>query len=118
MGNFKFEELQVYQKSLVFIDDVYLITGKFPKEEIYGITSQFRRASTSIALNIAEGAGSSNSEFKRYLQIALNSVKECVVCNEIAFRQKYLDEADYYKFRNELVELSKMITALMKYLIK
>nr|WP_278248342.1 four helix bundle protein [Gramella sp. KN1008] len=102
---------------MILIDNVYLKTKRFPRDEIYGLTSQFRRASTSIALNRAEGAGSSNSEFKRYLQIAMNSVKESVVCNEIAFRQKYIDENDHQKFRNDLTELSKMLTALKKYLV-
>lgn len=57
---FKFEELKVYQKSLDFIDVVYQVTIPFPQEERYGLTSQFRRASTSIALNIAEGSGSTD----------------------------------------------------------
>ncbi|MDT0642713.1 four helix bundle protein [Zunongwangia sp. F363] len=76
MEKFNFEELKVYQKTLVFIDEIYADTKAFPKEEVYGLTSQFRRAAISIALNITEGAGSSNPEFRRYLQIALNSVKE------------------------------------------
>ena len=54
---FHFEELRAYQKSLDYIDSVYEITKKFPKEERYGLTSQFIRATASIALNIAEGAG-------------------------------------------------------------
>ena len=116
MENFNFEELKVYQKSLNFIDDVYKHTKEFPKDEIYGLTSQFRRAASSIALNIAEGAGSTNPEFRRYLQISLNSVKECVVCTEIAKRQCFLTVHDYEKARKNLSELSKMITALKKYL--
>ncbi|CAL68266.1 four helix bundle protein [Christiangramia forsetii] len=118
MEKFNFEELKVYQKSLMLIDEVYKQTRHFPKEEIYGLTSQFRRAASSIALNISEGAGSTNPEFRRYLQIALNSVKECVVCVEIAKRQSFIKKDDYDKFRNNLAELSKMITSLMKYLNK
>ena len=68
--------------------------------------------------DIAEGAGSSNREFTRYLQIALNSVKECVVCTEIAKRQSYFSLKDYEEYRKDLTELSKMIAALMKYLSK
>lgn len=118
MEKFNFEKLEVYQKSLVFIDNVYKLTKEFPKAEVYGLSSQFRRASTSIALNIAEGAGSSNPEFRRYLQIALNSVKECVVCSEIANRQLYLEDELNHQFRKDLSELSKMITSLMNYLSK
>ena len=118
MEKFNFEKLEVYQKSLVFIDNVYKLTKEFPKAEVYGLSSQFRRDSTSIALNIAEGAGSSNPEFRRYLQIALNSVKECVVCSEIAKRQLYLEDELHHQFRKHLSVLSKMITSLMNYLSK
>lgn len=116
--NLIFEELKVYQKSLILIDRIYAETKEFPKEEVYGLTSQFRRAAISIALNIAEGSGSSNPEFRRYLQISLNSVKECVVCVEIAQRQKYLQLEEYNHYRKDLAELSKMITSLMKYLTR
>ena len=78
--NFKFEELEVYKKSLIFIDVVYELTKEFPRQENYGLTSQFRRAAVSIALNIAEGSGGTKKEFSRYLVIASNSLKECVVC--------------------------------------
>ncbi|MGA8855126.1 MAG: four helix bundle protein, partial [Christiangramia sp.] len=70
----------------------------------------------SIALNIAEGAGSTNPEFRRYLQISLNSIKECVVCTEISKRQSFFGVQEYKKARKDLSELSKMITSLMKYL--
>ena len=59
---------------------MYEITKEFPRQEIYGLTSQFRRAAVSIALNIAEGSGGTKREFSRYLVIASNSLKECVVC--------------------------------------
>ncbi|MCM4154985.1 four helix bundle protein [Gramella sp. AN32] len=116
MEKFNFEELKVYQKALLFVDKVYLETQKFPKEEIYGLSSQFKRASISIALNIAEGAGSTDREFRRYLQIALNSTKECVVCLEIARRQLFLETIDFENYRKDLAEISRMITSLMKYL--
>ncbi len=66
---FKFEELTVYQESLDFVDDVYSITQKFPKDKSYGLTSQYKRASVSIPLNIAEGAGDTDAQFNRYLQM-------------------------------------------------
>jgi four helix bundle protein len=116
MEKFNFEELKVYQKSLTLIDKIYAQTREFPKEEVYGLTSQFRRAAISISLNIAEDSGSSNPEFRRYLQIALNSVKECVVCIEIAKRQNYIHSEEYEIYRKDMAELSKMITSLMKYL--
>ncbi len=75
---FDFEDLKVYQKSLDYVDFVYDITKKFPKEEIFSLANQFRRASVSICLNITEGSGGSKAEFNQFLKIARWSVKECV----------------------------------------
>ena len=113
---FKFEELKVYQKSLDFVDDVYDITRKFPKDELYGLTSQYKRASISIPLNIAEGAGDTDAQFNRYLQLAWGSTKECVVCSTIARRQCFISVEDDKKARIKLTELSKMTVSLQKYL--
>ncbi|WP_299001558.1 four helix bundle protein [uncultured Tenacibaculum sp.] len=113
---FKFEDLKVYQKALSFVDVVYQISNSFPKEENYRLTSQFIRAATSIALNIAEGSGDTNPQFSRFLQIALGSVKECVVCVTIAKNQKYISTKEESNLREKLEELSKMISSLQKYL--
>lgn len=113
---FKFEDLKVYKKSIIFIDKVYVITSKFPKEESYRLTSQFVRAATSIALNIAEGSGDTNAQFRRFLRIALQSLKECVVCLTIAKNQNYISVDENQQFREDLTELSKMISGLRKYL--
>ncbi|WGK65719.1 four helix bundle protein [Croceiramulus getboli] len=115
---FKFEELKVYQKSLKFIDEVYSISEQFPENENYGLRSQFRRAACSIALNIAEGAGDTDAQFHRFLQIATNSVQECLVCSTIANRRGYLDDENNQSLREKLIELSKMIHTLKKYLKK
>ena len=77
-AKFRFEDLKVYQKSLDFVDTIYILLKKFPKDEKYGLISQYKRAAVSISLNIAEGAGDTNAQFNRYLQIAWDSVKECV----------------------------------------
>ena len=114
--HFSFENLQVYQKSLDFIDLVYDVTTQFPKSELYNLTSQFKRAAVSIALNIAEGAGDTNSQFGRFLQISLDSVKECVVCSTIAKRQKYITSEKNQEFSFSTCGASKMISSLKKYL--
>lgn len=115
---FAFEDLKVYQKALDFVDDAHNLSTEFPKQELYSLTSQLNRAAVSIALNIAEGSGDTNAQFNRFLQIAIDSVKECVVCSTIAKRRKYIsDEADI-EIRKSLEELSKMITGLQKYLTK
>ncbi|PVW16447.1 four helix bundle protein [Marixanthomonas spongiae] len=116
--HFKFEDLQVYQKALDFVDLAYETAQLFPKSELYILTSQYKRAALSIALNTAEGHGDSNAQFNRFLQIAKNSVKECVVCSTIARRQNYITQEQDKFNRAKLAELSKMIGSLQKYLKK
>jgi len=113
---FKFEDLKVYNKALDFVDLVYKISDTFPKTERYALSSQFTRAAVSISLNIAEGSSDTDKQFNRYLQIALDSVNECVVCSTISKRQNYISEEIDNQVREKLVELSKMITSLQKYL--
>ncbi len=81
---FSFEDLIVYQKSLDF---VYNVCESFPKEERYRLSSQYIRAANSVALNISECSGNNDAQFNRYLQIALDSTRECVVCSTIATRR-------------------------------
>jgi four helix bundle protein len=72
-----FKEYKVWEKSHYLALEVYRVTATFPKEELYGLTSQIRRASTSIPANIAEGCGrSGNTELARFLQIAMGSASE------------------------------------------
>ena len=115
---FNFEELQVYQKALEFFDDTYKLTKLFPKEETYGLTSQYKRASISIALNIAEGAGDTDKQFNRFLNISNGSIKECVVCSTVAKRLEYINDQQNYEARLKLQTLSKMTIGLQKYLKK
>jgi four helix bundle protein len=75
---FNFENLRVYQDALDFSKQVYKSSRKFPKDEIFGLMSQFWRAASSIPLNIAEGSGLTKTEFKNFLRRARGSVCECV----------------------------------------
>ena len=113
---FKFEDLKVYNKALDFIDLVYKTCDDFPKSEKYALSSQFTRAAVSIALNIAEGSSDTDKQFNRFLQMALDSLNECVVCATIAYRQGYFSNEVINNLREKLVELSKMIVGLQKYL--
>ncbi len=110
---FNFEDLLLYQKSLDFIQMVYSLSSEFPKTEIYALTNQFRRASNSIALNIAEGSGASKLQFIRYLNIAKGSIHECVVCVTLASKLKYINQSQDEELRVKLVELSKMCSGLI-----
>jgi four helix bundle protein len=115
MQNQKFRKLDVWIKTMDFIEQVYLKTGRFPKEELYGLTSQIQRAAVSIALNIAEGSGSgSDLEFKRFLNIALRSSYEVICALEVAKRLKYLNEPDFDRLVNQCDEISAMLFGLIK----
>ena len=115
---FDFENLKVYQKALEYVDFVYEITKYFLKTEILSLIDQFKRASISICLNIAEGSGGSKSEFNKFLKIARRSTRECVAITEISYRQQFIDEKVKQRSRSFCVELSKMINGLMKSLKK
>ena len=91
---FNFEDLKVYQKALEFIDYTYSLTAKFPREELYGLSSQFNRAAVSIALNTSEGSGDTDAQFHRFLQTAVDSIKECVTCSTVAFRREYISREE------------------------
>ena len=115
---FDFENLKVYQKALEYVDFVYGVTKDFPKEEMFSLTDQFRRASISICLNVAEGSGGSKTEFNRFLKIARRSVRECVAITEISCRQKLIGDRVKQQSRSLCLELSKMINGLIKSLKK
>lgn len=114
-AEFDFEHLEIYKKSIDLIDRVYKVTKNFPREEIFGITSQFRRASISIALNVAEGSGRSKKlEKRRFYEIARASVFECIPIIEISKNQNYIGEDEFTQFRGICIELGRMLTGLMK----
>ena len=94
--HFKFEKLVIWQKAMDFGEDVFLTSSKFPKDEIYNLISQIRRAVDSIALNIAEGSiGQSNPEFKRFIGYAMRSLAEVVTCLHKAKRRNYILEEEF-----------------------
>jgi four helix bundle protein len=115
---FDFENLKVYQRALDYVDFVYEITKDFPKAEVFSLADQFKRASISICLNIAEGSGGSKIEFNRFLKIARRSVRECVSITEISYRQKFIGEKFRQRSRSFCAELSRMINGLIKSLKK
>lgn len=115
MKKHNFRNLKIYQRSIAFSVEIYTITSKFPKEEIYGLTSQTRRAVVSIALNIAEGSGNtSEKEFKRYLEIALRSTYEVMACLEIALRMGLCNRETFTLLSDEADEIAAMIVGFSK----
>ncbi|HZX75216.1 MAG TPA: four helix bundle protein [Cyclobacteriaceae bacterium] len=110
---FKFEKLIVWQKAVDLSDIVNGVTKHFPKDEMYVLTSQIKRAADSVSLNIAEGStGQSDSEFKRFLGYSLRSDIEVVGCLHLARRRKYIDEKEFSKLYSDCEEILVMINAL------
>jgi four helix bundle protein len=111
---FKFESLLVWQKALDLTEEVDLLTKKsFPKDELYVLTSQIKRAADSVVLNIAEGCtGQTNAVFKQFLGYSLRSGIEVVSCLFIAKKRRIVADSDFQKLYGEYESLTKMITAL------
>ncbi len=110
---FRFEDLQVWQKAMDLDESINQLTKTFPKEEIYILTSQIKRAADSVVLNIAEGStGQSKAVFKVFLGYSLRSAIEVVSCLFIGKRRGYIDQANFNELYQEYEVLVKMITAL------
>ena len=108
-----FKELKVWQKAIELVTETYLKTQNFPKEEIYGLTSQIRRSAVSIPSNIAEGKGrNSDKEFVRFLQISLGSLYELQTQFELALSFNYISNIeDIFELSLEIEKmLNKLIT--------
>ncbi|MGB8491649.1 MAG: four helix bundle protein [Bacteroidales bacterium] len=114
-----FRTLTVWQKShnLAFL--TYQITKKFPKEELYGITSQLRRAVVSVPTNIAEGCGrGSDKDFAKFAQIAIGSASECEYLILLSTELGYIAKNDSNELINKVCEIKRMLTSLIKSLHK
>lgn len=110
---FRFEDLRLYDKVLNYIDWVYDTTKLFPEIDNDGLAVQFRNAARSIAVNIAEGSGRSKSQFVYHLKLSKSSIRECVVLTTISHRFGYISEETLEESRGQLIELSKMLGALI-----
>jgi four helix bundle protein len=110
-----FRKLQVWQKSRVVIDGVYGITERFPKSERFGLVSQSRRASVSIAANIAEGCGRfGNREFGRFVNIALGSASELESHLLVAVFLGMTNQHDVAPVIGELKHVQRMLASLAR----
>jgi len=111
---FKFENLQVWQKALDLTEEIDLLTKKsFPKDELFILTSQIKRAADSVVFNIAEGCtGQTNPVFKTFLGYSLRSAIEVVSCLFIAKKRNIITGDDFQKLYDEYQSLTKMITSL------
>jgi len=111
---FTFEKLIVYQKAVDFADQICSVTSSFPKN-YYFLADQLNRASLSISANIAEGNGRfTKPDRKHFFIIARGSVQECVPLLELASRRGFLNRDIHKTLKNNLEEISKMTSGLIK----
>lgn len=111
------KDLKVWQESMDLVIEIYRETGGFPKEELFGLTSQIKRSVVSIPSNIAEGAGrQSNMEYVRFLYIALGSASELETQLEIAFRLGFISDSSLFETKTRHIKsmLSNLIKSLKR----
>ncbi len=109
------KDLEVWKKAIDFVTAIYSETAKFPKSELYGLTSQIRRASVSIPSNIAEGASRNHkAEFIQFLYISLSSAAEVDTQLIIAGNLNFIGKESQEKLLSELNTISKMLQGLIK----
>jgi four helix bundle protein len=110
-----FRDLQVWHKAHLLALDSYKATSGFPKQEMFGMTSQIRRAAVSIAANIAEGCGKrGNGEFQRFLNIAAGSASELEYHYLLGHDLAYIADGDYARLRDGVVEVKRMLASLLR----
>ena len=106
-----FRKLNVWKKAHELTLEIYQVTRKFPKEELYGITNQIRKAAVSVPNNIAEGCGrDSEKELQRFSTIAMGSASEVEYLLLLSFDLKYLLKAEYQKLDEKTIEVKKMLS--------
>lgn len=110
-----FRKLLIWQKSMALVTKIYYTTNHFPKEEIFGLTSQIRRSSISIPSNIAEGYGrESNKDLLRFLNISKGSLFEMQTQLEVAKNIAYIKETDFNTLYEDSREVERMLVSFIK----
>ena len=109
-----YRDLLVWQKSMTFVTNIYQVTKTFPKEEVYGLTSQIRRCAISIPSNISEGYGrNSTNDYIRFLQISMGSIFEIQTQLEIAKNLGYLNQTKFHETYDVSREIERMLSSLI-----
>ncbi|HRW35992.1 MAG TPA: four helix bundle protein [Thermotogota bacterium] len=110
-----FHDLEIWKMGMKITKDVYQYTSNFPKSEIYGLTSQMRRAAVSIPSNIAEGNGRCyQKEYIQFLHISQGSLLELMTQLELSKDLKFLSEKDFTLIIDKCTQLNKMLRSLIK----
>ena len=111
---YRFEKLEAWQHAMALCQMVYEQTAQFPREEIYGLTSQLRRAASSIPLNIAEGSAcKSKKEFEQFLYVALRSQYEVVTILMLAKRLGYLSDTSTSSLEEQVARTGRLVQGLI-----
>ncbi len=109
-----YKELKVWQKGIEIADKTYTLTEAFPKNELYGLAAQMRRAAVSIPSNIAEGfVRRGPKEYRRFLHVSLGSCAELDTQMIIANRREYVDDREFERFAEELNHETRMLVSLI-----
>lgn len=109
---FKFEKLVIWQNAMEYGEKINKLSYKFPKEEIFNLTSQIRRAVDSIALNISEGSiGQSNPEFRKFMGYSIRSLAEVVTCLHKAYNRNYISKEEFNEHYEYAFNLMNMMIA-------
>jgi four helix bundle protein len=110
-----FRQLQVWDKAHALALAIYRITKSFPRDELYGLTSQIRRACTSIPTNISEGCGlGSDADLSRFLQISMGSASEVEYLLLLSHDLCLIGPADYEQLNTAITEVKRMLSGLIK----
>lgn len=110
-----FRTLKVWQRSHQLVLELYRVTTSFPSQELYGITSQIRRAVASIPTNIAEGCGrGSDAHFARFLQMSMGSASELDYHLLLAHDLHFLETSHHEKLHSELAEIKRMLNSFLQ----
>jgi len=115
MTDVRGRKLIIWQKAMDLGESINCLSRKFPKKEMYNLSSQIIRAIDSVALNISEGSiGQTNPEFKRFMGYSIRSLAEVVTCLHKAKRRDYISNEEFDKYYDSSFELMNMMIAFKK----
>lgn len=110
-----YKDLIVWQKSMLLVEKLYLLTKTFPKEETFNLISQIRRCAVSIPSNIAEGKGrGTKKDYRQFLLISYGSASELETQIIIAYKLGYLNEKEYQEIAKSIDEISRILMTIIR----
>ncbi len=110
---FRFEDLRIYNKAIDYVNWVYSNTQLIPEANRQCLTNKFINAAQAIAINISEGSSRNKTQFIYYLKMAKSAIRECIVYTTIAEKLSFFGENNVEESRSSLIEMTKMIGALI-----